>query len=152
MQTRLKVLKYVASKLQLRSIDSEDGEPYLSRYCIYGWMPGKERKYPFSIYLHRFHTPDLDRALHNHPWKWAVSLVLNGGYLEKREASLRRLWPGNLNIINHDTFHCIREIEEKTWTLFIVGPKVSSWGFSIPGRGFVPWRQRLRERGIEPTY
>jgi hypothetical protein len=38
------------------------------------------------------------------------------------------------------------------YRIFVVGPKTKSWGFRVPGRGFVPWRERLAERGIKADY
>jgi hypothetical protein len=48
--------------------------------------------------------------------------------------------------------HRIKHVLPDTWTLFMVGPKQSSWGFYVEGRGMVPWRERLAERGIVPDH
>jgi hypothetical protein len=155
----LAFLHWLAARLMVREIRGEDGSLYLSRYRIFGWMPGSQRKYPFSIYLHRFHRPDLDDAPHSHPWKWAWSLILAGGYTELKllpgefYGQNRCLMAGSTNKLRDDTFHVVTNLHgEETWTLFIVGPKSASWGFKVPGRGFVPWRERLLERGINPSY
>lgn len=153
------LLHAVSRRLKRRDIMREDGQLYLSRYRIYGWMPGDEKSYPFSIYLHRFHTPDYDPAPHNHPWLWARSLILSGGYLERRldpRSSVERLVevrPWTVNRITPDTFHVVETLRGKeTWTLFITGKKTSTWGFWIEGRGYTAWRDRLRERGLTPEY
>jgi hypothetical protein len=154
------LLTKLSSHLTRRVICREDGEPYLTRFIVWGWKPSDgDRKYPFSIYLHLFHTPDYDPAPHSHPWDWAVSLILSGGYIEERleedgGAFLGVYKAPALNVIKSDTFHVITELSPKapTWTLFIVGPKNATWGFMVPKRGYVPWRDRLRERGIEPEY
>ena len=153
----LRFLHWLSRRLAVREIFGDDGTLYLQRFRILGWMPGDERRWPFSIYLHRFHRPDLDDAPHSHPWNWAVSLVLAGGYVESRRveggSSWRALHPGQINVLRDDTFHVVKELlGQETWTLFVVGPKTASWGFMVNGRGFVPWRDRLRERGIEPSY
>ena len=146
-------LRWLASRLQCREIHGEQGL-YLSRYHIYGWMPGDTRSYPFGIYLHRFHTPDQDQtAPHSHPWKWAVSLILTGGYREERmrvtgEMATCELRAPALNRIAADDFHVVERLYGETCTLFITGPKASSWGFLVPGRGVIPWKQRLAERGL----
>lgn len=153
----LAFLRWLATKLPHRLITCEDGTPYLSRYRVLGWMPGDKRRWPLSIYLHHFHRPDLDNALHNHPWRWAVSLVLAGAYLEElpwpRNWRFRR-WrrAGSVVLLKSDSYHRIQRLEGEVWTLFIVGPKAQSWGFWVPGRGHVPWRERLAERGIEAGY
>ena len=155
----IRFLHAFSNLLRRRDIMREDGKLYLSRFRVWGWMPGDERSYPFSIYLHRFHTPDYDPAPHNHPWEWAKSLILTGGYVEHRlepltglEACFEVRAPA-INRISDDTFHVVEELlGTETWTLFIVGPKTGTWGFWVPGRGYVPWRQRLKERGLTPEY
>lgn len=153
------ILERIAKLFPSRVITNETDEPYLTRYCIFGWMPGKPRdRRGWSLYLHHFHTPDADRELHNHPWKWAVSLILRGGYSEAVQAKDKRftLWrelaPGSVNLLRAETFHRIASLHGDTWTLFLCGPKTGSWGFYVRGRGFVPWRDRLRERGITPEF
>lgn len=149
----LELVRWVASHLKRRDIYGEDGTLYLSRYRVIGWMPGSAWHWPFSIYLHRFHREDLDTAPHNHPWRWAYSLILNGSYLEVRElgnCAWFRRW--SLNRIRETDFHYVAQIRGEVWTLFVVGPKTKTWGFKVPGRGVVPWRERLIERGIKPPY
>ena len=157
MKLWLRLIRFVAFLLPRRNIIGEDGTLYLSRFRVIGWMPGSDWRWPFSVYLHRFHRADLDTAPHNHPWKWAYSLILHGSYLECRDlGATHQLWhwlrPGQINRIRESDFHYVSAIQGEVWTLFIVGPKTKSWGFKVSGRGFVPWRDRLRERGIEPSY
>lgn len=153
----LRLIHWVARRLPCRRILAENGRVYLERYRVLGWMPGSRWRGP-SVYLHRFVLPDQDFALHNHPWPWAVSLVLAGGYTEQRLARMfglpscewRRIKPGRLNIIRPDDYHRVAELHgDETWTLFLVWPRTRSWGFWLPVRGHVPWRDRLRERGID---
>ena len=147
-----RIIRWVASLLKCREIYGEDGTLYLSRYRVLGWMPGSNWRWPVSIYLHNIHRADLDDAEHNHPWNWAVSLILHGAYLETRGGSVRWRVAGQLNKLDANTFHRIEAVQGGVWTLFVVGPKGKSWGFNVPGRGFVPWRERLVERGITPSY
>lgn len=108
----LRFLGWLSSKLQRREICAENGVLYLERFRIFGWTPGSSRRYPFSIYLHRFHLQDLDDVLHSHPWKWAISLVLAGGYTELRQdGEVRRLGAGSLNWLNGESFHRITKVE-----------------------------------------
>lgn len=163
MSLLLRLIHWVARHLPRRDILAEGGAVYLERYRVLGWMPGSRWRGP-SIYLHRFRLPDQDTALHNHPWRRCVSLVLAGGYTEERllgtipdelgrigsVIGTRCLRPGNLNIILPDDYHRVSELHgAETWTLFVVWPRTTSWGFWVPGRGHVPWRDRLRERGID---
>lgn len=146
----LRLIHWLASRLPHRLITGEDNSPYLSRFKLFGWMPGDTRRWPIGVYLHRFHRPDNDDALHNHPWKWAFSLVLVGGYMEALPNGKKRVrLPWSWRVLKANSYHSITTILDDTWTLFIVGPKASSWGFWVPGRGHVPWRERLAERGVE---
>ncbi len=156
----IRLLNFISRFLKRRDIMREDGQLYLSRFRIYGFMPGDTRAFPFSIYLHRFHTPDYDPAPHNHPWKWAYSLILTGGYVERRleidqaaeYASTRVVPPLSINKILPDTFHSVDVLlGDEVWTLFVAGPKTGTWGFQTE-RGYVDWRDRLRERGLQPDY
>lgn len=150
----LRLINWIARHLPRRDIPAEDGQVYLERYRVFGWMPGSRWRGP-SIYLHRFRLPDQDFALHNHPWPRCVSLVLAGGYTEERRGSgwrrhERRLKPGRLNVIRPDDYHRVARLHgTETWTLFVVWPRTRSWGFWVPGRGHIPWRDRLAERGID---
>lgn len=164
MVTVKSLVVWIASKIRdVRVIyDGEGRSPYLTRHYLIGApkMPDGSRPFDefgdmrpsaiwsgrFGIYLHRFHRSDSDRELHNHPWRWSCSLVLAGGYVEERRSGdaviSRRVTPGRFNWIGHDDFHRVDLIEKDAWTLFVVGPKVSSWGFwSRISRAFVPWRE-----------
>ena len=117
-----------SAKLPCRLIGCE-GRPYLERYFVLRFLG-------FSIYLHRFVDSDGDLETHDHPWH-ALAIVLAGGYSEERvcDMNLRSgvgiykrhiRW---LNWISANTFHRIAHIQPETWTLFIHGPRVKTWGF-----------------------
>lgn len=57
-------------------IIGEDHDPYLLRWHL---IP---RNKFFNIYLHKFMRSDDDRALHDHPWSWNISLLIKGAYIE----------------------------------------------------------------------
>lgn len=158
----LKLIHFLASRLDVREIKGRSGDTvYLYRYRIFGWLPGDKPK-RYGLYLHRFMRPDDDEHLHSHPWDYAVSLVLAGGYTEERfpetcsvcdnpkdgKHRVRRvIRPGRLNILRGEAFHRVSELHgRETWTLFFVGPKRASWGFFVPGRGVVNWKEYLDER------
>jgi hypothetical protein len=112
------------------TIAGDDGRPKLHRRYLVG--TGKT----FGVFLHHFVGSDGPTELHDHPWRWAVSLVLWGGYLEERRltASARstRRWlgPGRLNLLRPGTFHRVElRAGRPAWTLFVHGPKVRRWGF-----------------------
>jgi hypothetical protein len=84
-----------------RVLYSLDGStPYLSRWYLMGRPRMLDGGDPFdsvgnkkpeaitqsgpTLVLHQFHRGDQERDLHNHPVKFAASLVLAGGYIEFR--------------------------------------------------------------------
>lgn len=97
----------------------------------------------WGLYLHHFHRSDDDGALHSHPWRWAVSLVLKGGYIEERrfiartedppdyavEVFSHMVKPWSLNRLTYRDFHRVDLHNGDCWSLFLVGPLVGSWGF-----------------------
>lgn len=109
------------------SLTNPDGtkDPYLTRYYIFQFKSA-------GLYLHKFHRPDRDRDLHNHPWAFAVSYILKGEYEEKRltrglDSVIHR--KGTLNIIPGGCFHRIARTTPNLYTLFFRGPRVKKWGF-----------------------
>ncbi len=160
--------------------DRRGATPYLSRWYLVGTQPdttprgqvhpiAERHAEPWQLYLHRFHRGDDDTALHSHPWAWAVSLVLVGGYWEERrvrsnyEATLgaptadadavvrREVRPGTLNVLQADTFHRVDLRDGDCWTLFLVGPKETGWFFWDRWTDITtPWRQFIAElRGAD---
>ena len=115
------------------------------------WLPG--------VYLHYFIRSDSDRSPHNHPWASAVSLILLGGYTERRcrvtKSFKRRLFkngdvvpqesmiwsssrfrPLSINRLWANTFHRIdlTDKDKGCWSLFFSGERLqpsdgTDWGF-----------------------
>jgi hypothetical protein len=118
-----RALFFLSGYLPIRFI-AREGERYLERYhlCKLGSV---------KLILHRFVSGDQDEEMHNHPWRWAVAIVLSGHYLEARPGQPdRRLSRFQLNLLKADTFHRIVRCQPDTWTLFIHGRRVQEWGFS----------------------
>jgi hypothetical protein len=157
---KLEDIQAFAATLPKREIKAEGGKVYLERYLVYGWSPATpDLVSGGSVYLHHIILPDQDErhVLHNHPWRWAMSFVLNGWYVEERARTsgahyCRTIGHSIPNALEADTFHRITDVSPDCWTLFMVGPKQQGWGFDVPEKGFVPWRARLAERGITPDY
>lgn len=133
--------------------------PYLTRYYLLGGPrtegmdpdpdAPRERKKWFGLYLHRFHRSDDATELHNHPWKWAISLVLKAGYVEFRKQEFagdpwiqyREVRPGALNWLTDRDFHRVELDRGDAWTLFLTGPRVQDWGFlALPSMKYTDWR------------
>jgi hypothetical protein len=154
--------------------DRQGRLPYLTRAYLFGMPRHRDSGYPFDpegrprdgiswrgrwgLYLHQFHKSD-DPDLHSHPWVWALSWILSGGYVEERlddadlrhgrtMPSIRRFRAGSFNLIRKTDYHRVELVGGRPcWTLFLVGPKFSSWGFWVRATGkFVPWRQYTDER------
>lgn len=128
------LLFWLSSRLPLRVI-AEDGKPYLERYYV-------ASLFGLRVYLHRFVGSDPARGLHDHPWRWAVSLVLAGFYIEERRTGTAPVrW---LNVLTGDTFHrvVLPDGERDAWTLFIHRQgRAKSWGFlrAFPNESTLLW-------------
>ena len=122
------LLLWITGRLPCRLITGDTRQPYLERYYVLGW-PG------LRVYLHRFVDDDSDRGRHDHPWSWALSIILAGYYHEQRRDGMHiRRW---VNWITGDTFHRVTlpregDIKRDVWTLFVHGPRVKAWGFARP--------------------
>jgi hypothetical protein len=133
-----------------------DGSLYMGRYCLFEsrWL---------SARVHHIATADLDRHMHDHPWNF-VSLVLRGGYLELRPATLEpcfelatRWWglewdgelqeqwiacprtAGSVAFRRATDRHRVSLVSPSTWTLFVYGPALQWWGFYTP-QGKIHWK------------
>lgn len=136
------LLERITDHLPAREIKDED-RAYLERYYV-GTVLG------VCFYLHQFVASDPDRGKHDHPWPWAVSLILSGWYWEETRAGrVMRRW---LNFLVGDTFHRVVLNDDgngnprPVWTLFAHRAlRVKEWGFlrEAPngvGQVFVPHR------------
>lgn len=135
-------------------------DPYLLRWFIIPKNP------IFNIYLHCFCRSDDDRALHDHPWLFNISILLKGEYIEHtfKKEKLRDRGFSRIKFRFGPAPHRVELLEEiepfiprmgintvrprKCWTIFITGPKVREWGFYCP-KGWRHWREfvSLREGG-----
>ena len=113
--------------------------PYLRRWFVIPRNP------VFNIYLHQFLRSDDDRALHDHPWLFNCSLLLDGSYVEHTHSGKALLLAGNWRFrwgaAPHrvELFSEFDDVLSPCWTLFITGPRVREWGFHCL-KGWVHWR------------
>ncbi|MEC5213286.1 hypothetical protein RCH06_001832 [Polaromonas sp. CG_9.5] len=126
-------------------------DPYLLRWWLIPRNP------VFNIYVHQFLRSDDDRALHDHPWLFNMSYLLDGRYLEwlffKRpddgsvvswgRCAVRQA--GDIKLRFGSAPHRIELTNGPCWTLFITGPRYRAWGFHCP-KGWVHW-QKFTARG-----
>lgn len=113
-----------------------DEQPYLTRYYLIGNGTGRG----FELYLHHIERKDPGRWLHNHPWRWFLSIVLFGRYEQavwhpKKETAPKTRLVRLFNLFRgQDNYHNITRIPEKgVWSLVLVPPKTmidqKKWGF-----------------------
>lgn len=114
----------IQGRLPTRHITHE-GLPYLERSYV-GTFLG------VRVYLHRFVACDED-GVHDHPFRWSLSLILAGWYLEDQwSARVPKRWA---NLIGPNDFHrgVLPENEGRdVWTLFFHTERVKPWGFLRP--------------------
>jgi hypothetical protein len=134
-----RILYALASHRPLRVI-AEEGRSYLERYFLF-------RAFGVRCYLHRFVGDDPARGLHDHPWPWALSIILAGWYREHRRDGVRDVrW---FNWLNGDRFHRVTLPQRRPvypiieliccWSLFIHRDRATKpWGFwkETPGGEF----------------
>ena len=113
----------------------------------------------FGVFVHRFVASDTPNEVHSHPWEWSVSLILAGAYreikytwkpklmttstetrrkIEAVELTNRRealFTPFDINTIDYHDAHRVELIGKECWTLFVHGPRKSTWGFANEGTG-----------------
>jgi len=142
-----RILHWIANKRPGRKIVGPNQEPYLERYFLFH-IPLLN----ITAYLHHFVDSDPDRGLHDHPWGWACSLVLTGGYTELRavnhdlldfEIQIIKRKAGRFNFLTGDAWHRVMLKENQdAWTLFIHGRRKKGWGF-IQYEAVSPFRDRV---------
>jgi hypothetical protein len=119
------------------------GAPYITRVMtprVFGVRP----------VIHHIHQADHERDPHNHPSRWMVSILLSGQYDEERIDVLGQVRERRVrwfNVITSHDFHRITELHGDVWTLFIMGPRVQSWGFLVHGV-VEPWRAYIARRKL----
>lgn len=124
-------------------LQGADGSLYMARFWLRPYAPDGRG---IAARVHHIARADADRHLHDHPWNF-VSVVLKGGYVEARPTSLdpdfehesraerctlteRRA--GSVAFRRATDRHRIVSVQPDTWTLFITGPKLHTWGFFTP--------------------
>jgi hypothetical protein len=108
-------------KFEVPNLD-DPTETYLTRWRII-------QTPLFAIYLHRFDGPDSRATLHDHPWNF-VSIVLRGGYCERRRYDGPLVRIDRLNVKRAEDTHYIEHLHRTpSWTLMLVGRRRREWGY-----------------------
>lgn len=138
-------------------IDPEgNGDVYLNR-----WYVIPRRRFLPRIYLHEFVRSDQDFALHDHPFLFNISILLQGGYDEEvfedeawslpldtkfvpvDEGAVKFRWGRSPHRVQ------LRKDAEgnlmHVWTIFITGPALWTWGFYCPS-GWKPFDKVINHK------
>jgi hypothetical protein len=144
----------------VRLITRGDDQPYFYRVYIKDEKiseDGASEDDLFNIFLHKFVGSDPLEEVHTHPWRWWVSIILSGSYRQVRyewspaviedgrvrrvalsDKSERTFGPLDVNIILHSQAHRVELTPgQPCWTLFIHGPRVSTWAFANESTGLL---------------
>jgi len=122
--------------------------PYLRRH----WLIPRNRF--FNVYVHEFLRSDDDRALHDHPWLFNASWLIEGQYVEqtiqeggivvdtlRSAGEFKFRWgraPHRVELFDAIPFDATSGCKP-CWTVFVTGPIVRRWGFHCPHQGWIPW-------------
>lgn len=145
------LLYRLTNHLPCRLIAGDGGERYLERYFLFALGP---RGNPWiAAYVHRFVASDPARGYHDHPWRWAMSMILSGRYLEQtvgddftatQTSALKT--PGRISTFGPNHKHRVDLLGTECWTLFMHGRWIRPWGFyryvfgrQANGRAAIAW-------------
>lgn len=115
---------------------------------------------PLNVRIHHIKRKDLDRHMHDHPWRFARTIILRGGYWEKRKVGDGTLEvlrsEGDTALLRRGQYHAITQVPEGgVWTMFFTWHRVDElsedgdWGFLENG-AHVPWRVYKRKHPDGP--
>lgn len=111
---------------------------YLNRW----WMIPRNKI--FNNYVHQFLRSDDDRALHDHPWVFNISILLYGTYTEERILAggvhtKKKYTAGDIIFRGPWVAHRVEVDGQNVITMFLTGPVVRTWGFHCP-QGWRSWK------------
>lgn len=133
-------IQQCVNKVTAREPDKVIGERYLRRWYV---IP---RNRLFNVYVHRILDSDPDHYLHDHPWLFNCSLILEGKLTEELRSGQRVLCRGSFTFRGGRAPHRLLLDSTDSLTLFITGPKTRSWGFYTQN-GWVNSKSYLKEDG-----
>jgi hypothetical protein len=160
-----------ALRSPFQHIYGPDGSLYMERYTLlsyHNWTGIGAR-------IHVTHRSDMDDEMHDHPWLWNISWLLDGGgYYEEVPAPNTSQVPHQHNV--GSTIYIRRRVGDivlrrlNEWhrlelpfsqtspdtkivsvSLFITGPYRQSWGFLARNGVKIPWREYQATKGRKYT-
>lgn len=145
----LRLAKWLRYRNKTRMImDRAGDEPYLERFYLLNLRPiGR-------IVIHCFWKSDDDGGLHDHPWRFAASKIIVGGYYEYREDG-SKTWCNSKTPMRWFGGKYLHRVElqnegDRVWTLFIMGPRYRKWGFVPFGSDgkWVYWKDYIAQKRL----
>lgn len=135
-------LNTIPPKLWIKIIyDRTYNKEYMIRHYLINLSP------LFKIVIHNFKQSDPDGALHDHPWLFWGTYILEGGYWEHHEKGKTFMNKGSVRFHGPTFLHRV-ELDpniKETWTLFFMGPKIRKWGFVKNNtKEWIPQEQYLK--------
>lgn len=112
----------------VKEIVSRQGELHFQRYRLLQtpW---------FAIYIHRISKSDMDKDMHDHPWRF-ISLILKGSYSEAckyypdfKTIIKNTYTPGCLVTHQAEDAHQLTLLTDVVWTLVVTSGRSRLWGY-----------------------
>lgn len=158
---RASLLKNVREDRKYFHLPSDADPSYMERYWVRKPRVTEEGSFgrdEWAARLHIIKSSDMDRHLHDHPWK-NISILLEGSYIEElpewqgQHAAVDQIpgftrfilrEPGDIIFRKATDRHRLHLVSEEVVSLFIMAPAERMWGFHTE-EGFVPFREYLNK-------
>lgn len=142
-----RLIQHATHKCKHRVIYDREGiDPYLIRYYLHPrWMTFGL----FRVVVHNFCRSDNPNdGLHDHPWPY-ISVILSGGYIEHTPEGSACRHVGQTLFRRARSLHRVQLYGDNNpvYTLFIMGPKIRRWGFTVDGQ-WHPWKKWIAHRSM----
>lgn len=139
---RVKLVKHAERTQASRPCDFIIGDPH-NPYILRWWEVPRNRI--ANVYNHAVLRSDDDRANHDHPWLFNLSIILEGRYFQhtirKGGVHVRKEYTAGDIIFRWGPAPHRLEVAHGEFckTLFLTGPIVREWGFHCP-QGWRRWQ------------
>lgn len=125
------LLSLAGAFCRLRRIQdrADHTSPYLDRWYLFGNATSR-----WFLALHRIHKSDADAHRHTHPWPYLACQLRGLMYEETAEGVYHKRRPGYFRWRSANSLHRLVLPAGEVWSLFLGGPRRSSWGFLVNGQ------------------